>query len=117
MIQTALAPISSLSHIISKSGGRWCLATFSLSDGPTMWLAINSAPPWWMMPRHSPTPFASFEKEGRAVVHYDQIGKKNVPLGVAFELTAGETPADLVRRSSLGSRAKASRPQSPRPLT
>jgi hypothetical protein len=33
--------------------------------------------------------------------HYDQIGTKNVALGVAFELTTGTTPADLVRPSSL----------------
>jgi hypothetical protein len=33
--------------------------------------------------------------------HYDEIGKKLVPLGVAFELTRGETPADRVRPHSL----------------
>jgi hypothetical protein len=33
--------------------------------------------------------------------HYDQIGKKNVALGVAFELAVGQTPAELVRPHSL----------------
>jgi hypothetical protein len=32
--------------------------------------------------------------------HYDEIGKKLVPLGVAFELNRGETPADRVRPHS-----------------
>jgi hypothetical protein len=34
--------------------------------------------------------------------HYDEIGKKVLPLGVAFELTRGDTPADRVRPHSLG---------------
>jgi hypothetical protein len=32
--------------------------------------------------------------------HFDEIGRKVVPLGVAFELTEGKTPADRVRPHS-----------------
>jgi hypothetical protein len=32
--------------------------------------------------------------------HFDEIGRKLVPLGVAFELTEGKTPADRVRPHS-----------------
>jgi hypothetical protein len=46
--------------------------------------------------------FARFDAVAlSATGHYDEIGEKVLPLGIAFELTGGDKPADRVRPHSL----------------